>query len=58
MENTFNNIITIFKPSILVDKSSERKDYLKMSFNDFKAMQNVSILVPEKKLKHFTLISS
>ena len=52
MKNTFNNIITLFKPSILVDKSLERKDYLKMSFNDFKAMRKVSILVPEKKLSH------
>ena len=52
-KNTFNNIKTLLKPSILIDKSLEiQKDYLKMSFNDYKAMRNVSVLIPEKKWSH------
>ena len=53
-KNTFNNNIKkVFKQSILIDKRLDIQiDYLNMSFNDYKAMRNVSVLIPEKKWLH------
>ena len=52
MKNIIRNIIRLFKIDIFVDKSIEREDYLKMSDNDYVAMRNTFILVPEKKYNY------
>ena len=52
-KNTFNNIKKVFKQSILIDRRLNIQiDYLKMSFNDYNAMRNVSVLIPEKNWLH------
>ena len=48
VKKTFLNMVTVFKDNLHAKKRLEREDYLKMSFNDYKSMRDIPLLLPEK----------